>query len=243
MILPFQVSLALFLPILANAGLPGIDVSAYQGNVDWAGVASRGNKFAYIKATEGTTYKNPYFTQQYNGAYGAGLIRGSYHFAQPASSSGAAQANFFLAHGGGWSSDGKTLPGALDMEYNPSGAACYGLSAPAMVAWVSDFSSTYHAKTGRYPVIYTSTSWWTSCTRNSAVFGNNNPLWVARYASSVGTLPAGWSFQSFWQNSDHGNPGDSDIWNGDAAGLSRFAKGGLNKFEFNYLTYNDAASV
>ena len=54
--------------------------------------------------------------QNYVGATNAGLIRGGYHFAHPDESSGATQANYFLAHGGGWSSDGITLPGALDIE-------------------------------------------------------------------------------------------------------------------------------
>ncbi|CAO3670311.1 unnamed protein product [Umbelopsis vinacea] len=209
-----------------SATLSGQDVSNYQGSVNWAAQAAAGSKFAYIKATEGTTYTNPSFTQQYNGAYNAGLIRGSYHFAHPDSSSGAAQAKYFIAHGGGWSADGKTLPGALDIEYNPSGATCYGLSQSAMVSWIKDFSNTYHAATGRYPVIYTTTDWWTTCTGNSAAFGTNNPLWIARYSSTAGTLPNGWSYYSFWQNADSGSlAGDQDRWNGDAAGLSKFAKG------------------
>jgi hypothetical protein len=45
-----------------------------------------------------------------------GMIRGAYHFALPNSSSGATQANYFAGNGGGWSWDGKTLPGALDIE-------------------------------------------------------------------------------------------------------------------------------
>jgi GH25 family lysozyme M1 (1,4-beta-N-acetylmuramidase) len=209
-----------------SATLKGLDVSSYQGNVAWSTVKSNGASFAYIKATEGTSYTNAYFTQQYNGAYNAGLIRGSYHFAQPASSSGAAQAKYFIAHGGGWSADGKTLPGALDIEYNPSGATCYGLSQSAMVSWIKDFSNTYHTATGRYPVIYTTTDWWTTCTGNSAAFGSTNPLWIARYSSSAGTLPKGWSYYSFWQNADSGTfPGDQDVWNGDATGLSNLAKG------------------
>lgn len=56
------------------------------------------------------------FSSQYVGATNAGLIRGGYHFARPDVSSGAAQAKYFLAHGGGWSADGITLPGALDIE-------------------------------------------------------------------------------------------------------------------------------
>jgi len=51
-----------------------------------------------------------------SGAANAGLIRGGYHFARPDISSGATQATYFLAHGGGWSPDGITLPGALDIE-------------------------------------------------------------------------------------------------------------------------------
>ncbi|KAJ7032052.1 glycoside hydrolase family 25 protein [Mycena alexandri] len=204
----------------------GIDVSHFQTTVDWAVVKASGVSFVYIKATEGTTFEDPTFSSKYTGATTAGLIRGGYHFAHPDSSSGATQANYFLAHGGGWSADGITLPGALDIEYNPDGAECYGLTASAMVSWISDFSSTYHAATTRFPVIYTTTDWWTTCTGNSAAFATNNPLWIAHYASSVGTLPAGWSFTTFWQYADSGvNPGDQDSFNGDTAGLQRLATG------------------
>ncbi|KAG8719440.1 hypothetical protein FRC08_002825 [Ceratobasidium sp. 394] len=61
---------------------------------------------------------------------------------------------------GGWSADGKTLPGALDIEYNPSGPTCYGLSAATMVGWIKSFSDQYNKRTGRYPTIYTTTDWW-----------------------------------------------------------------------------------
>jgi len=204
----------------------GIDVSGHQPSVDWSAVTGNGISFAYIKATEGTTFISSTFSDQYIGATNAGLIRGAYHFAHPDSSTGAAQANFFLAHGGGWSGDGITLPGALDIEYNPSGAECYGLTASGMVSWIADFSNTYQAATRRFPVIYTTTDWWTTCTGNSNAFGTNNPLWIARYSSSIGTLPAGWSFATFWQYADSGaNPGDQDVFRGDEAGLQRFAKG------------------
>ncbi|KAG9074913.1 hypothetical protein FS749_013479 [Ceratobasidium sp. UAMH 11750] len=103
-------------PVGKRAQPKGIDVSSYQGNVNWAAQKSAGISFAYIKATEGTGYTNSYFDQQYTGSYNAGIIRGSYHFARPDVSSGATQADYFLAHGGGWSADGKTLPGALDIE-------------------------------------------------------------------------------------------------------------------------------
>lgn len=71
----------------------GNDVSSHQGTVDWNSWKSKGVTFAYIKATEGTTYTNSDFSALYTGATNAGLIRGSYHFAHPESSTGAAQAS------------------------------------------------------------------------------------------------------------------------------------------------------
>src|SRR3954454_24295055 len=88
------------------------------------------------------------------------MIRGSYHFAIPDNSWGNTQADFFVDHGGGWSGDGVTLPGALDIEYNPYGSTCYGLSQGDMVSWIQSFSDEYHARTGVYPVIYSTTDWW-----------------------------------------------------------------------------------
>ena len=194
----------------ATATVAGIDVSGHQANVDWASYWNQGIRFAYVKATESTTYTNPYFGQQYNGSYGVGMIRGAYHFATPDTASGAAQANYFVDHGGGWSADGKTLPGALDMEYNPYGATCYGLSKSAMTAWIRDFSDTYHARTNKYPTIYSSTSWWSQCVDGD--FSGTNPLWVARYSSTVGALPYNWGVYTFWQYSS--SPIDQDTFNG-----------------------------
>ena len=199
----------------APAGLPGMDVSSYQGNVNWSAAWSNGARFAYVKATEGTYYTNPYFAQQYNGSYNVGMIRGSYHFALPDRSSGATQANYFVDHGGGWSKDGKTMPPALDIEYNPYGGTCYGLSQSAMVSWIASFVNQYHSRTGRWATIYTTTDWWSTCTGNTSQFASTNPLWIARYSSTVGTLPAGWSTYSFWQWASSGVfPGDQDVWNG-----------------------------
>ena len=209
------------------ATVHGVDVSGHQGNVSWKTLWDSGVRFAYVKATEGTGYKNEYFTQQYNGSYDVGMIRGAYHFALPGSSSGAAQAKYFASNGGGWSKDGKTLPGVVDMEYNPYGSTCYGLSTSAMVNWIKDFTSTYKAQTGRDAVIYTSTSWWKQCTGNSGAFANSNPLWVARYASSPGELPAGWGFYTFWQYTSTGpTVGDHDYFNGSMDRLKVLANGG-----------------
>lgn len=211
----------LSLPALALAAVNGFDISHYQSSVNFAGAYSSGMRFVYIKATEGTTYTDPSFSSHYTGATNAGFIRGGYHFAHPSSSAGATQANYFLAHGGGWSGDGITLPGMLDLEGD-----CSGLSASAMVSWIKSFSDTYHSSTGRYPVLYTSPSWWSTCTGNSGAFVSTNPLMMACWNASPCTPPGGWPYYTIWQYKDS-NPygGDSDQFNGDMAGLTRLASG------------------
>ena len=214
-------------PLASVPQLPGIDISAYQGNVNWPAVAPYID-FVYIKAAEGTYYTNPDFAQQYNGSYQNGLIRGSYQFAIPSNSSGAAQADYFIAHGGGWSADGKTLPGALDIEYNPYGAECYGLSQSSMVSWVRNFVNEYAAREHAYPVIYSTTDWWSTCTGNYSGFAASDPLWIANYtASGGGPLPAGWGVYTFWQYADSGSqPGDQDVFNGAYSRLQSLAANG-----------------
>src|SRR5690606_32601278 len=61
------------------AGIHGQDVSGWQGRVDWARQAELGSRFAYVKATEGRSYRSPAFDHQYIGAGNAGLVRGGYH--------------------------------------------------------------------------------------------------------------------------------------------------------------------
>ncbi|MFC6061145.1 lysozyme [Streptomyces ochraceiscleroticus] len=208
------------------AGVAGMDVSSHQGNVNWAAAWRAGARFAIVKATEGTGYRNPKYGQQYGGSYNAGMIRGAYHFALPNTSSGAAQANYFVDNGGGWKADGRTLPPALDIEYNPYGATCYGLSRAAMNAWIRDFSATVHARTGRYPMIYTATNWWRLCTGDNASFGIKHPLWIARYAASPNPLPAGWPAHTIWQYADRGRfPGDQNVFNGSLDQLRKLATG------------------
>jgi GH25 family lysozyme M1 (1,4-beta-N-acetylmuramidase) len=221
-------------------GVPGQDVSAHQGNVDWQSQWNQGSRWAYVKASEGNYYVNENYAQQYNGSRNVGMIRGAYHFAIPNWSSGADQARFFVANGGGWSSDGYTLPPVLDIEYNPyqgrtdipgynPGNVCYDLSAGQMTSWIADFGNTVKSLTGRYPVIYTTTDWWSRCTGNATGFGEY-PLWIAAYpyspTNSPGALPASWSQFSMWQYSSTGPfAGDSNVWNGDYASLQRFSVG------------------
>ncbi len=209
-------------------GVHGMDVSGHQGNVDWATARANGAGFAYVKATESTTYTNPYYPQQWNGSAAVGMVRGAYHFALPNTSTGTAQADFFVDHGGTWVADGKTLPPMLDIEYNPYGASCYGLTPTAMTAWIRAFSKEVKLRTTRAPLIFTTTTWWTACTGNSPAFGKTNPLNISRWNTEPGTLPAGWQTYKFWQ---HANdkvgpfPGDQEVFHGNLTQLTAFARG------------------
>lgn len=180
-----------------------------------------------VQATESVTYVDSTFNSHYTGATGAGLFAGGYHFAAPSDSSGASQAEHFVANGGGWTGNGLTLPGMLDIEYNPYGSECYGLSQSAMVSWIQDFVNTYNSLVGRPPMIYSTADWWDTCTGGSTAFAQSCPLVVADYASSLGIIPGGWSHPNFWQNSDnYAYGGDSDLWYGSEADLQKFATGG-----------------
>lgn len=218
-------------------GVQGLDVSAHQPSIDWQQQWNMGARFAYVKASEGNYYTNELFGSQYQDSRSVGMIRGAYHFAIPNWSSGADQARYFVANGGGWTADGYTMPPVLDFEFNPYagrtingfyfGDTCYGMSGSQLASWVRDFGNTMQALTGRLPAIYTNTSWWNQCLGTQTGFGDY-PLWVAAYPSSpsdnAGAVPAGWSNYSLWQYSSTGPlAGDSNVWNGDYDSLRRFA--------------------
>jgi lysozyme len=90
----------------------GVDVSSHQGEVDWERVARDGIAFAYVKATEGGDFVDERFRQNWNGAAGAGLDRGAYHFFTLCRA-GAEQAENFLRT---VPSDPDALPPVVDLE-------------------------------------------------------------------------------------------------------------------------------
>ncbi|MCU1529881.1 MAG: hypothetical protein JWP75_3644 [Frondihabitans sp.] len=198
----------------------GVDVSAYQHGVNWHKALAAGARFAYIKATEGSTYTSARLKNQYTGAARVGIIRGAYHFAKPNTSSGVVQATYFIhslrSLGGGRVDGSTTLPPLLDIEYDPYAASdgtnsCWGLTPKEMRHWISQFSDTVISLTGRVPAIYTTAGWWKTCTGDTWVFAQN-PLYIARFVASRGLgetagaepLPAGWSSFTFWQYTDVG---------------------------------------
>jgi GH25 family lysozyme M1 (1,4-beta-N-acetylmuramidase) len=211
----------------AAPAVAGFDISNSQGVPDFAAAKRNGAAFVYVKDTAGVGYVSDGFLAQFRGAKAAGLLRGAYHYARPDKSTGAAQADYLHANDGKWFTDGVTLPPALDLEATPNVDPCYGLDPARMVGWIREFSDRATTLTGHRPLIYTSTSWWQSCTRDSHAFAATHRLWLARYAPSVGSVPGGWPAQAVWQSGRTGPlPGNQDVFNGTLDQLKELTTGG-----------------
>ena len=209
-------------PAAQAAGLYGQDVSGWQGRVDWATQAAAGSRFAYVKATEGRSYRSPDFDHQYIGAGEAGLVRGGYHFARPDSGDPEEQVEFFVNNGGGWTSDGITLPGMVDFEAYSGLPRDYGLGQQEMREWISAFLVRYRDEVGRRPAVYTNANWWNDVVGDWAP--TNTPLFLAAYQDDPPTkLPGRWWAYEIWQYSDAGPfAGDSNLWQGSEAQFEDF---------------------
>jgi GH25 family lysozyme M1 (1,4-beta-N-acetylmuramidase) len=198
--------------------LEGIDVSHWQGTIDWTKVAAAGKKFAIIKATESTNYIDPMYATNHAGAKAAGMWTGAYHFAQPSTNANDAvlEADYFAAHINLGAGD---LIPALDLEVSG------GLSVTALKAWVMSFMNEVTAKVGARPMIYTSPSFWSTYMGNTTALADAGykTLWIAHWGVTSPTVPANnWSGHgwTFWQYTSGGTvPGisgrvDLDRFNG-----------------------------
>ncbi|WP_169795846.1 cell wall-binding repeat-containing protein [Curtobacterium ammoniigenes] len=218
--------------VTAPSGLPGIDVSSSQQNFDFAGAAASGDKFAFIKATEGTPGTSPasgnvegsvnsLSASQFAAATAAGLAVATYHYALPYYSSGPTQARFFLDHTPQFGSAAPSLPPVLDMEVatvpSKEGGDCWGLTNADMVSWIQGWVATVVAKTGVQPLIYTNQNFWHECTGDSTAFPHDR-LYVAYYPTTTTNsplMPSGFSTWTFWQWAPGTNSGpDQDVFNG-----------------------------
>jgi GH25 family lysozyme M1 (1,4-beta-N-acetylmuramidase) len=188
----------------------GVDVASFQhpngDSINWTQVAQAGIQFAAVKVTEGAYYQNPYALSDLAQAKAAGLSVMAYAFAIPngngSSASPVVQADYLLSYLA--TAGGPPPVIMLDMEYNPYGAQCYGLSKSAMTAWITGFTAEIQAKTGQDPIIYTPAPWWQTCTGGVA-YWKQLPLWVPDLVSATNPiLPAGWTNWGFWQYSSTG---------------------------------------
>jgi lysozyme len=229
--LPAALTLALASAAAAgsDAAVDGPDVASYQhphgARIDWQRAADNGASFAFVKATEGSAYRNPYFADDYRAAHDAGLVRSAYHYARPKADLTTArdQADFFVQTAG--QADGKgDLPLTLDLE--ESG----GLAPGPLTAWAHAFVDEVTALTSRPVIIYTYPYFWQHAMGDTADF-SGLPLWIASYRSGgpKQPLPGGWSRWTFWQYTASGRvPGiaavvDRSRFSGSASDLQALA--------------------
>jgi lysozyme len=130
----------------------GIDVSYWQGDIDWQKVGDAGIHFAYIKATEGGDRLDPKFLDNWHAAEQAGIARGAYHvmyWCRPAKD----QALWFMSNVPG---DGDALPPVLDLEWNSYSKTCPNrIARDAAIAKIKIMLEAMEAHTGKRPIIYT----------------------------------------------------------------------------------------
>ena len=180
----------------------GIDVSNHNGDIDWGQVAADGKKFTFVLATDGTSFTNPRYGEQYRGAKEAGLLAGAYHFARPGSSSAEEQAERFLDVAD-HQADGKTLPPVLDLEVDPEAGGCYGLSVDQMQQWTTAFNEKVKERTGEEAIIYANPSFWRDCMGGTDSF-KDHALWLASYDVENPAVPEGFDDWDFWQYTSKG---------------------------------------
>lgn len=131
----------------------GIDVSYWQGNIDWQKVGDAGVHFAYIKATEGGDRLDPKFLDNWRRAKEAGVARGAYHFMYWCRRANE-QARWFMSNVPG--DDDDALPPVLDVEWNSRSKTCPNRIARAdAIAKIKVMLEAMEAHTGKRPIIYT----------------------------------------------------------------------------------------
>lgn len=203
----------------------GIDVSNWQGWIDWWQVANAGITFAYMKATEADNFVDGYFAGNWQRSRDAGIMRGAYHYFRPQVSVQAQIDNFCGAVGQWQQGD---LQPMLDLE-DPADwqSVPFEQRTNIVLAWLNGV----WFRLGAQPVIYASPSF------IDEVLGNDPrlkdfPLWVAHYTMRAHpTVPAPWEFWTFWQHASNGRvPGvdgnvDVDRFNGSLGQLQKFQYG------------------
>lgn len=159
----------------------GIDVSRYQGSIDWAQLADAEVKFAYIQISRKIDDIDPKFETNWQAAKDVGILRGAYQRFQP-DEDVIGQADIFLEKLGPFEEG--DLPPMLDVE--DSG----GLDADMIALHVRQWLTYVEAQLGVRPIIYTGRYFWRD-TLESADF-TEYPLWIAHYTDGCPTIPEPW---------------------------------------------------
>jgi GH25 family lysozyme M1 (1,4-beta-N-acetylmuramidase) len=206
----------------AGPTLQGIDVSKWQGVIDWDQVAAAGIEFAFIRVSDGTGTYDSQFQRNWSEARRVGIIRGVYQFFRP-NQDPIAQANLLINEIGGAMAPGD-LPPVIDVEVGG------GMSKSQVIARMGDWLDRVETALGVTPIIYTSPGVWDNYV-NSTAFANY-PLWVAHYYVSCPRMPDGWTDWEFHQYTDSGQVAgiggssvDRNVFNGTLADLQALTWG------------------
>lgn len=218
------VATTLLAPADAQPFVDGIDVSVFQGNINWSTVQSSGVEFAFMKATEGVGFVDSRFQQNIQGATSAGILASPYHYARPDSSQSDPQdavneANHFIDTIQPYYDSGAYLPPVLDVEEFDLGFGTISQTRTFISNWVQDFSDTMQTALGVRPVIYTSQSAANAYFTSSVAAQHN--LWVAWWKGTGTSDPPvqadtpNWPEWDYWQYTATGSvpgiSGDVDL--------------------------------
>ena len=209
----------------------GIDISNHQRDVDWAAVARSGVEFAFIKASEDTAYRDPYFARNWIGAKQNGLVPGAYHYANPDETTPAASVDMFanmIDSVGGLTLGDHVI---LDIE---SGT---GDLSDWVTRWMGIATERFSVK----PWLY-SGHWFTEPHGLEIPALGKYPLWYASYQADLPPVPAGWVNIHMWQISASGSvPGvngdcDENLFYGSANDLRAIGYQGPSVVVANQVT-------
>lgn len=186
----------------------GIDVSDYQGQIDWPTVEKAGIAFAVAHFTEGTDYTDPTFPANWAGMKAAGLVRGAYHYAYPQRNQAEAEADWFATNIGPLLEPGDFV--ALDLEEGTGDLS----------GWALPFLQRVESRLGFKPMLYSGPYFLAAhnCTNNATI--GQYGLWLADWGVQAPDMPAGWSVWAIWQSSAQGRVAgiqgavDLDVFNG-----------------------------
>jgi lysozyme len=205
----------------AGSTLSGIDVSKWQGDVNWTKVAATGVKFAFVRVSHGVNTIDGWFESNWEEAHAAGLHVGAYQYFEPGQSA-TAQADIMIEKMG--TLQPGDLPPVIDVESHGN------LSSTKVAAAVTTWVQRVEAATGVKPIIYTGRFFWQDYVKTAAFA--DYPLWIAHYTNGCPNLPSQWSDWTFHQYTDKGTvngvsgPTDMNRFNGDANAMLGFAIGG-----------------
>ena len=168
----------------------GIDVSHFQGTIDWDAVEGAGIEFAYIKATQGTTWVDPRFSENWKQVGKTGIRRGAYHFFEP-DVDGTAQAKHFLSTVS--LEEGDLLP-VVDVETN----------GPGLLVNLEKFLEETKRQTKLDAMIYVSPAFWNEHLAEKRSEPWPNPLWIAEYGVTAPRAALGLAPWVVWQYEENG---------------------------------------